>query len=404
MKMELKFNISEAEIKEIPLKGRPRLRYLHKLMMKNRAWQTYGDQLTAYFLGLMTEKKASDLDMGAAGCLQQIWMRIDGNKAPIPEYGNLRKLDEEIYILSFVEEEYLEVLLKSGALDLAINPDYGEHNRRARGNIYLDQNGLALNMRLINENPMSLNKLGFSQAVIERLDMDKEKYGLTLITGLTGSGKSTTLDAIIDYNNARNTGEIIIIGNPIEYIHPSKKCLVRHREVGTDVNSFAGGIVQSLRQDPDMIVIGEIRNSTEIAAALEITDSGHKTFSTLHTSSATDTLHRFIAEFPANEQDRIRHRLADTISVVISQRLVPGRMKGRVMAREILSVDSSVRAAIHNNNLAEIYQMMNEGQARGMLTMEQDLFQLYRKGQIGKETAFNFSNNKVRIAQLMQYK
>jgi len=403
MKMDLKFNISELEIKDVPLRGRPRIRYLHGLLTKNRDWQEYSDRITAHFLELMTEKKASDLDMGAPGCLHQIWMRIDGYKAPLPEYRNLRKFDEELFILSFVEEEYLELLLKYGALDLAVNPQSGEHNRRARGNVYLDQGSLALNMRLINEKPMSLMNLGFSQPVIDRLDMDKEKFGLTLITGLTGSGKSTTLDAIIDYNNINNNGQIIIIGNPIEYIHPSKKCLVRHREVGSDVESFSGGIIQSLRQDPDMIVIGEIRNSTEIAAALEITDSGHKTFSTLHTSSASDTLHRFIAEFPANEQDRIRHRLADTLSIVISQRLIPGRTKGRVMAREVLSVDGSVRAAIHNNNIAEIYQMMNEGQSRGMLTMEQDLFRLYRKGQITKETAVNFSNNKVRIAQLMQY-
>ncbi|MDP8219985.1 MAG: ATPase, T2SS/T4P/T4SS family [Candidatus Stygibacter frigidus] len=403
MMMNLKFDISEQEISDVPLRGRPRIRYLHKLLLKNRGWQVYSDELTAHFLDLMTTKKASDLDMGAPGCQHKIWMRIDGYKSPLPEYKDLRKFDEELFILSFVEEEYLEQLLSYGALDLAVNPQAGEHNRRARGNVYLDQGVMALNMRLINETPMSLINLGFSQAVIDRLDMDKEKFGLTLITGLTGSGKSTTLDAVIDYNNMHNNGEIIIIGNPIEYIHPSKKCLVRHREVGSDVESFAGGIIQSLRQDPDMIVIGEIRNSTEIAAALEITDSGHKTFSTLHTSSATDTLHRFIAEFPANEQDRIRHRLADTISIVISQRLIPGRMKGRVMAREILSVDSSVRAAIHNNNLAEIYQMMNEGQARGMLTMEQDLFRLYRKGHITKETAVNYSNNKVRIAQLMQY-
>ncbi len=401
--MDLKFNISEEEINNIPIKGRPRLRYLHGLILKKMQWQKQGDELTAYFLGLMGIKRASDLDMGSAGCLNQIWMRIDGYKAPINEYTNIRRLDQELFILTFVEEEYLEHLLKYGALDLAINPQSGNNKRRARGNIYLDQGDLALNMRLINETPMSLSSLGFSQTIIDRLDMDKEKYGLTLITGLTGSGKSTTLDAVIDYNNTLNNGQIIIIGNPIEYIHPSKKCLVRHREVGVDVESFSGGIIQSLRQDPDMIVIGEIRNSSEIAAALEITDSGHKTFSTLHTSSATDTLHRFIAEFPANEQDRIRHRLADTLSVVVSQRLIPGRLKGRVMAREILSVDSSVRAAIHNNNIAEIYQMMNEGQSRGMLTIEQDLFQLYRKGHITKETAFNYANNKVRIAQLMQY-
>ncbi len=401
--MDLKFNISEEEIKNIPIKGRPRLRYLHGLILKNMQWQKQGDELTAYFLELMGTKRASDLDMGSAGCLNQIWMRIDGYKAPINDYTNIRRLDQELFILTFVEEEYLEHLLKCGAIDLAINPQSGNNKRRARGNIYLDQGDLALNMRLINECPMTLSSLGFSQAIIDRLDMEKEKFGLTLITGLTGSGKSTTLDAIIDYNNTLNNGQIIIIGNPIEYIHPSKRCMVRHREVGVDVESFAGGIIQSLRQDPDMIVIGEIRNSSEIAAALEITDSGHKTFSTLHTSSASDTLHRFIAEFSANEQDRIRHRLADTLSVIVSQRLVPGRLRGRVLAREILSVDSSVRAAIHNNNISEIYQMMNEGQSRGMLTIEQDLFQLYRKGLIVKDTAFNYANNKVRIAQLMQY-
>jgi twitching motility protein PilT len=401
--MEIKFKISDIEKQNIPLKGRPRIRYLHGLVMQKMDWQTQGDRITAEFLELMAEKKASDLDMGAVGCQNQIWMRIDGYKAPLIDLEKISRLDQELFILTFVEEEYLEHLLTYGALDLSVNPVSGERNRRARGNVYLDQGALALNMRLINEKPMTLSSLGFSQAIIERLDMDKEKFGLTLITGLTGSGKSTTLDAIINYNNERNNGQIIIIGNPIEYIHPSKKCLVRHREVGVDVESFAGGIIQSLRQDPDMIVIGEIRNSTEIAAALEITDSGHKTFSTLHTSSATDTLHRFIAEFAANEQDRIRHRLADTLSVVISQRLVPGRMRGRVMVREILSVDSSVRAAIHNNNLSEIYQMMNEGQSRGMLTMEQDLFQLYRKGHISKDTAFNYANNKVRIGQLMQY-
>ena len=158
-----------------------------------------------------------------------------------------------------------------------------------------------------------------------------------------------------------------------------------------------------MRQDPDMIVIGEVRSATEIAAAMEITDSGHKTFSTLHTSSASDTMHRLIAEFPSTEQDRVRNRLADTLSIVVSQRLIPGRMRGRVLAREILAVDSSVQAAIRNNNISEIYQMMNEGQSKGMLTMEQDLFQLYRKGKITKETAINFSNNKVRINQLLQY-
>lgn len=398
-----KFKLTQEEIDNMPLRGRMRLRYLHELAMKKPDWQRSGDKITAELLEHMSQKGASDLDMGGIGCLDMVWFRIDGEKTPVMKYEKIDSLDSDIFILSFIESEYFEKLLNTGALDIAINPASSEQNLRARGNIYLEQGKISLNMRLINANPLSLKSLGFSSSVVDRLDLDKEKFGLNLITGLTGSGKSTTLDAIIDFNNTKNNGEIIIIGNPIEYIHKSKKSLVRHREVGTDVDSFSSGILQSLRQDPDMIVIGEVRSATEIAAALEITDSGHKTFTTLHTSSASDTLHRLIAEFPANEQDRVRNRLADTLSIVISQRLIPGRMRGRVLAREILSVDSSVRAAIQNNNLSEIYQMMNEGQSRGMLTMEQDLFRLYRKGKISQETAVNYSNNKVRIKQLLQY-
>ncbi|MCF7919951.1 MAG: Flp pilus assembly complex ATPase component TadA [Candidatus Cloacimonetes bacterium] len=398
-----KFELSDQEKENMPLRGRVRVRYLHDLIMNKPAWQRLGDSKTSEFLTMMNERGASDLDIGGIGCLDMIWMRIDGLKAPLTELGKQNRLDEEIFILTFVEAEYLEKLLEQGAVDLSVNPEAGERRFRARGNIYMEQGRMSMNMRLINEHPMSLNSLGFSQIVIDRLDMNKEKFGLSLITGLTGSGKSTTLDAIVDYNNTKNDGEIIIIGNPIEYIHKSKKCLVRHREVGTDVQSFSGGILQSLRQDPDMIVIGEVRSALEIGAAMEITDSGHKTFSTLHTSSATDTMHRLIAEFPSNEQDRVRNRLADTLSIVVSQRLIPGRMRGRVLACEILAVDSSVSAAIRNNNISEIYQMMNEGQNKGMITMEQDLFRLYRKGKITRDTAVNFSNNKIRINQLLQY-
>jgi twitching motility protein PilT len=180
------------------------------------------------------------------------------------------------------------------------------------------------------------------------------KFGLSLITGITGSGKSSTLDAIIDYHNKFDPAHIVIIAAPIEYVHKSGTALVRHREVGRDVLSFKEGVIQALRQDPDIIVIGEMRDPDTILAALEVTDTGHKVFSTLHTSSAVESIDRIIAEVNPVEQERVRNRLADVLISVVSQKLVPSLDGKRVLAKEVLIVTPSVRAAIKNNNTSEI--------------------------------------------------
>jgi twitching motility protein PilT len=195
---------------------------------------------------------------------------------------------------------------------------------------------------------------------------------------------------------------VVIIARPIEYVHRSRKCLIRHREVGRDVRTFKDGIVQALRQDPDIIVIGEMRDPETISAALEITDSGHKVFSTLHTSSAVETIDRIVAEYPPDEQDRVRNRLADVLRCVISQKLVPKIGGGRILAKEVLWMTPSARAAIKNKNTSEIYQMMWEGGALGMTTLEQDLYRLVRQQLITPEVAFDFANNKRRLQQLLQ--
>ncbi len=224
-----------------------------------------------------------------------------------------------------------------------------------------------------------------------------------MITGITGSGKSTTLDSIVDMNNHNNEAHIVIIGNPIEYIHKSEKCLIRHRELGSDTLSFQEGTIQSLRQDPDIIVVGEMRDADTIATVMEATDSGHKCFSTLHTSSAIDSIHRIIAEFPPNEQERVRNRLADLLKVIISQKLVPDRNGKLTIAKEILSLDASASAAIRNKNIGEVYQMITEGKKKGMITLEQDLYNMYKNKIISQETAINYSNRKKRIKQLLAY-
>ena len=170
--------------------------------------------------------------------------------------------------------------------------------------------------------------------------------------------------------------------------------------MGRDVTTFKDGAIQSLRQDPDIIVIGEMRDPDTVMTALEITDSGHKVFSTLHTASAIESIDRIIGETPVQEQERVRQRLADTLSCIISQKLVPDGKGTRTLAKEILVLSPSVRAAIRNDNTGEIYQMIYEGAELGMHTLEQDLFRLARKSIIERETAMNFANNKKRMKQL----
>jgi len=278
----------------------------------------------------------------------------------------------------------------------------GMRRKRFRSTAYLDMGTLALNMRAITDELRPLKSLAFHPTVEKGLMFRHIRDGLTLITGVTGSGKSSTLDSIVDANNDDINGHIVVIGRPIEFVHESKKCMIRHREVGKDVNSFKDGIVQALRQDPDIVVIGEMRDPATISASLEITDSGHKVFSTLHTSSAVESIDRIIAEYPPAEQDRVRFRLADVLRCIVSQKLLPKVGGGRILAKEVLWMTPSASAAIKNNNTDEIYQMMYEGWSVGQITLEQDLYRLMRQGVITPETAMNHANNKRRFQQLAQ--
>ena len=206
---------------------------------------------------------------------------------------------------------------------------------------------------------------------------------------------------MIDLNNHTVDGHIVVIASPVEFVHKSDRCIVRHREVGRDVTSFKDGAIQALRQDPDIIVIGEMRDPETIMVSLEITDSGHKVFSTLHTASAVESIDRIIGEIPPVEQERVRNRLADVCRCVMSQKLIPSLDGKRVLAREVMVMTPSVRSAIKNNNTGEIYQMIQESGDQGMTTMEQDLKRLFVQKKISLESAINYSNNKKRMQQLL---
>jgi twitching motility protein PilT len=272
---------------------------------------------------------------------------------------------------------------------------------RYRANAYFDLDHLALNMRAINLTVRPYKGLELHQNVTRVLSLAHTTQGLTLVTGITGSGKSTTLDSIIDANNHTVDGHVIIIASPVEYVHRPDRCIIRHREVGRDVLSFKEGAIQCLRQDPDIIVIGEMRDPDTILTALEITDSGHKVFSTLHTASAVETIDRIIGEVPPIEQERVRLRLADTLQCIISQKLIPSLDGKLVLGKEVMVMTPSVRAAIKNNNTGEIYQMMAESSDLGMITLEQDLRRLYQLKRISLENALVGANNKRRFQQLM---
>lgn len=359
--------------------------------------------LLNYFLTKMFTINASDIDMGGYGSQGSVWYRIFGSKKPDKTLGQYAPDEMNILVQSVIGERQRAFLYENRNLDFShmLYLENGEF-RRFRADAYFDLDQLALNMRAINNTVRPYKLLELHANVTKVLSLAGTKEGLCLVTGITGSGKSSTLDAIIDANNHSVDAHIAIIASPIEYVHKSDRCIIRHREVGRDVLSFKEGAVQALRQDPDIIMIGELRDPETILTALEITDSGHKVFSTLHTASSVESIDRIIGETPPNEQERVRNRLGDTLRCVVSQKLVPSLDGKRVLAKEIMLGTPSVRAAIKNNNTGEIYQMISEGLEQGMTTMEQDLKRLYLQKKISLENAVSYANNKRRIQQLLQ--
>jgi twitching motility protein PilT len=353
------------------------------------------------FLLHMEKIEASDIDLGGHGCVGKIWYRVFGKKSPLQTEVDIPVKETDVLLHNAITPGQREQLLNVRNLDFSYSIKRDDDPlRRYRANMYFDMETLALNMRKIDTEIRPFKTLEVHPEIAKALSLKYYKYGLTLITGITGSGKSSTLDTIIDANNRTVDAHIVIIASPVELVHESVRSVVRHREVGRDVMSFKAGAIQSLRQDPDIIVIGELRDPETIMTTLEITDSGHKTFGTLHTSSAMESIERILGEVETEEQDRVRNRLADVLTCVISQKLVSSLDGKRVLAKEVLLVTPSVRAAIRNNNVNEIYQMLAEGSELGMNTMEQDLKRLYEMGKISKEEAFNNANNKKRIQQL----
>ncbi len=375
--------------------------HIHELQVEQRLHIL---QLINAILGTMIDRQASDVELGGHGTQNYVWFRIFGKKERVEDIPQFTEDEASALILTLLSKSQIEFLLQERNLDFSYSFHFNKAQLavRFRADAYFDLDSIALNMRSIQTRIRPIESLEFHPVAVKTMSHSYIKFGLSLVTGITGSGKSTTLDAIIDFHNDADPCHIVIIASPIEYVHKSRKAIIKHREVGRDVNSFKDGVTQALRQDPDIIVIGEMRDADTIMAALEVTDTGHKVFSTLHTSSAVESIDRIIAEVNPTEQERVRNRLADVLISVASQKLVPSLDGKRVLAKEVLIVTPSVRAAIKNNNTSEIYMMINQGGPQGMVTMEQDLLRLYTEKKISKENTIAYANNKTRILQLLK--
>ncbi|GIW72283.1 MAG: twitching motility protein PilT [Planctomycetota bacterium] len=255
---------------------------------------------------------------------------------------------------------------------------------RFRGNVFIQERGLAAVFRVVPTAIKSFEELGLPEPVRRLSELDK---GLVLVTGPTGSGKSTTLAAMVDSINSRRRGHIITIEDPIEFVHPPKLCMVNQREVGAHTHGFANALRSALREDPDVILVGEMRDLETIALAITAAETGHLVLGTLHTASAAKTIDRIINVFPAGEQAQIRAMLADSLAGVVAQLLLPRRGGGRVAALEVLVATPGVRAMIRDGKTHQIPSAIQTGQKYGMQSLEQALSRLVLSRQVEQEVA-----------------
>jgi len=308
----------------------------------------------------------------------------NGDIAPMDSKELLTKEDVEGVIAAITTDEQRERFKKDFELDFSYH--IGKVSR-FRVNIFQEKNGPAIAFRMIAEEIPTLDELGLG-------DMAKflamQPNGLVLVTGPTGMGKSTTMASIIDYINANRKAHIITIEDPIEFVYKSKQSLVTQREVNNHTHSFANAIRAALREDPDVVMVGEMRDLETIAAAITLAETGHLVFSTLHTSDAAHTIDRVIDVFPPYQQQQIRAQLAGTLKGVISQILVPrADGAGRVAARETMVVNDAVRNCISKGETHQIYSVMQIGAQEGMVLMDKSLEDLARAGLITADEALS---------------
>ena len=321
---------------------------------------------------------------------------VTGSQPIVRRIGSLERLqlppiaEKEIlaWLMELLSEEQLSLFYTGRDIDSAYTDWNGN---RFRINVYRQQGKPAIAMRLLKNDIPTIDQLGLPQVLKELADLPR---GLVLVTGPTGSGKSTTLAAMIDYINRRKSRHILTLEDPIEYIYTPKQALINQREINRDVTDFKTGLRSALREDPDVILVGEMRDFETISLAITAAETGHLVFSTLHTIGAANTIDRIIDTFPTNQQSQIRTQLATVLKAAISQVLVPkADLSGRVAIHEIMLMNDAVANQVRENKIYQIASSIQTGSRQGMLTLEADLVKKVHSKQITYETALGISSN-----------
>src|SRR5690348_15352477 len=340
----------------------------------------------------MIERDASDLHITAG---DKPKLRIDGEIENANVDTVLSPKDTMQLAYSILTENQKKRFEMEDELDFS----FGIQNlARFRGNCFKQRGCVSMVIRQIPFNIRSFEELGLPKVIA---DLSDKPRGLILVTGPTGSGKSTTLAAMLDRINKQMKGHMITIEDPIEFIHKHQQCIVNQREVGSDTKSFQAALKYALRQDPDVVLIGEMRDLETIQAGLTIAETGHLAFATLHTNSAAEAINRIIDVFPSHQQSQVRAQLAFCLEGVITQTLLP-KMKGRgrSMAAEILVCTPAIRALIREDKIHQIYSMMQSGKKYGMQTMNDALYQLYMSREVAWEEVIRASHDPIELARM----
>ncbi len=344
-------------------------------------------------LKAMIEKGASDLHITTSTAPQ---LRIDGKLQPL-KMPPLAPPETKQLCYSILTDAQKHKFEENNELDLS----FGVRGlSRFRANIFMQRGAVAGAFRAIPYKIKTFDELGLPKVIAE---LTKKPRGLVLVTGPTGSGKSTTLATIIDKINTERQEHIVTIEDPIEYLHPHKSCVVNQREVGADTSGFANALKYILRQDPDVVLLGEMRDLETIEAALTVAETGHLAFATLHTNSCVQTINRIVDVFPAYQQPQVRAQLSFVLEGVLSQTLLPkANGPGRALALEIMVPNPAIRNLIREDKIHQIYSQMQIGQDKfGMLTMNQSLAGLYLKRQISMEDALARSSDADELRNLI---
>ncbi len=323
-------------------------------------------------------------------------LRVDGALRPVEDAAVLEPTDVERLTYSLLDDDQKEILIKDKEVDFSFA--FGTYGR-FRVNAFHERGNVAAALRLIPAKIRTLEELQMPKVLQE---FTKFPRGLVLVTGPTGSGKSTTLAAMVDMINTERSCHILTIEDPIEYAHQSKKSIVVQREIHYDTYSFAAALRSSLRQDPDVVLIGEMRDLETIAAAVTIAETGHLVLATLHTNSAAQSIDRMIDVFPPHQQQQIRVQLAGMLQGVVSQRLVPSIGGGRVVAAEILVATGAVRNIIREGKTHQLDAVIQTGAEFGMQSMDRTLVQLIQQGKISYDEAKNFAIDMTELDRLMR--